>query len=149
MYELQETQHCMSDNCPERSTTLRTHPTTAVSPHSGRHPKIEIYCFSAQSFFFKFHYSWLVYPKGAPVQAGWVDGWSWLGCARQSGMMPSQCLPSCLPFPSTGYISSILGFFYTCTFHCFLLNFQAEHSLAFEIVSYYEDKIACVSDIVW
>ena len=121
-YELQETQRCISDNCPERSTTLCTHPTRAVSPHSGHHPKFILF---QHQVFFKLYYSWLFSPKGVPVQGGWVEGWSWLGCPRQSRMLPTQCLPSSrLLFPSTGYISSILHFFHICTFHCFLLTFR-------------------------
>lgn len=126
------------DNCPMRSPTLHTRPTRPVSPHNGHHPKMDIYSFSAPRGFFKLCYSCLFSPKGVAVQGVRAEGWGMELAAlpqmeRDAANPVFAFLMPHLPLCQLRF--KYFTLFPICTYHCFLLDFQGEHSLAFEILS--------------
>lgn len=112
----------------------------AISPSNGKHPKEKCMLFCLFVLFLTLLLMTLFSSKGVQCNE-WEqrDGAGQAAPDAAGYCQPSGKILHLLPLsPFTGYVSSILYLFHICTFHhIFFLDFQGEHSLAFEIFSYY------------
>lgn len=96
-----------------------------------------LFLFSTKGFF-KLCYSCLFSPKGVAVQGVRAEGWGMELAAlpqmeRDAANPVFAFLMPHLPLCQLRF--KYFTLFPICTYHCFLLDFQGEHSLAFEILN--------------